>query len=58
MMKELKIPPTSVSVGHEYVQHADSGWRGEHYIRYHSYLVPEKNDLPDKIAFCMDTAML
>lgn len=48
-MKAVETPPGSVLAGHGCVQHAGSQWRSEHCIRYQSFLVPRKLDLPDAI---------
>lgn len=47
VLEEVEILPSSVFVGHRYVQHKGSEWRGEHCFRYRSYLNPENHELPD-----------
>lgn len=51
LIEEVEAVPALASVDHGYVQHANSEWRGEHCIRYHSYLVSENQGLLDKPAF-------
>lgn len=50
-MEEVDITPFSLFVGHGYVQHAGVGWRGGYNLRYHTYIAPVKNGLPDEIWF-------
>ena len=56
-MEEIDIPPFSLFIGHGYLQHAGAGWRGNHSIRYHTYVVPENHLLPDAIAFAYDWSL-
>lgn len=47
--KAIEVLPRSVLVGPGYVQHEGNDWCCEHCARYHSYLIPEKHDLPNVI---------
>lgn len=51
VMEEVENPQTSGFVRHDYVLHAGSGWRGEHCIQCHSYLILESHILLDARAF-------
>lgn len=50
MIEEVEVPPTSVFVAREYVQHAGIEWHEDLCIRCHSYLIPESHEQPDPIA--------
>lgn len=50
-MKEVKVLPAFVFVGHRYVQQAGSEKRGDHYTRYHSHFVSARKHLPTTVAF-------
>lgn len=47
----VEILGASVFLGHGYVQHACSEWQEEHFTRYHTYLIPDNQDLLDLVAF-------
>lgn len=43
-------------VGHAFVQHAGARWNGYHALSYHTYVIPEKNDLKDVVKFTYGTS--
>ena len=56
-METITIPPTSVFVGHGYLQHAGDGYNGSHCLRYHTYLAPDGVLIPDAIHFAYNVAL-
>lgn len=50
-MDPINIPPNSVFIGHGHLQHAGAEWTGSHSLRYHIYVTPEGQHLPDAILF-------
>ncbi len=52
-LEKIIIPGNSVFFGHGYLHHAGSGWSGSGCLRYHTYLRPDKVDLPDAIHFSL-----
>lgn len=56
-MGVVEIQPRFVFVGHGYVQHACSEWRGEQSTCYHSYLLPESHDLLDVVALAYEQSI-
>jgi len=51
VLSQIQIQPNSIFIGHGYLQHAGSGWRGFHSLRYHMYIIPDDLVLPDAIHF-------
>lgn len=58
MTEETRNPPTSVFVGHAYVQYGRSEWRGVYCVRYNTYLISETQNLLDATVLNMDTKFL
>lgn len=56
-LKPVDIPPYSVYFGHGWVQHAGFGWDGKHRLRYHVYIMPGSQPLPDAVAFAYGTSL-
>lgn len=54
VMEVVEVHSRPIFVGNEYVQHAGSVWRGEHFIRYHSYPIPKSHDLRDGIGLAYE----
>lgn len=50
VLGKVEVPPSTVFVGHEYVQIGGSEWRGIHCVRYNTYLVFGSQDSPDATA--------
>lgn len=48
-MHRIEIPATSVFIGHGLLHHAGDGYTGSHCIRYHVYVTPEDQELPDQV---------
>lgn len=51
VIETVEVPARFVFVDHGQVHHAGREQRGEHCIRYHTYLIPASYDLSDAIAF-------
>ena len=51
VLNEITIRPYSVFVGHLYFQHAGVGWRGNHALRYHMYLIPDDIQMKDFVYY-------
>ena len=48
-MHRIQIPATSIFIGHGHLHHAGDGYNGSHCIRYHVYVTPEDQELPDQV---------
>lgn len=46
-LEEVKLQRQSLFFGHRNVQHAGSGWKGNHDSRHHQYPTLESVDLKD-----------
>lgn len=46
-MEKVAITPFSVFDRNRYVQHADAGWKREHELRYHTYVILDRCNLKD-----------
>ena len=51
VMNEITIPSYSIFIGQGHLQHAGTGWRGSHCLRYHMYLIPRDNPITDNIHY-------
>ena len=38
-------------MGHGYFQHAGVGWKGNHALRYHMYLIPDDIQMKDYVYY-------
>lgn len=50
-VKEDKLPRECVFIACQNVQQAVSGWKGNHGLQYHLYLIPKDVDLIDVVPF-------
>lgn len=48
---EAEIPECSIFVAHDHLHHAGAGWNGSDGLQYHTYRIPEKDNLKDAVAF-------
>lgn len=50
-MEEVVLPAECVFFGHGSLNHAGGGWKRNHPLRYHTYVIPEDVEIKDAVAF-------